>query len=43
MSAHQAGDNQPDDAQSSPAILPYTSSRYDGWGIRPLDKHDPDL
>lgn len=30
-------------AQPSPAILPYTSNRCDGWGVRPLDKNDPDL
>ena len=35
--------NRPDVTQPPPATLPYTSSRYDGWGVRPLDKHDPDL
>lgn len=43
MKAGAVSDDQPDDAQSSPAILPYTSNRYDGWGVRPLDEHDPDL
>ncbi len=43
MRAGAVSDDRPDDAQSSPAILPFTSSRYDGWVIRPLDKHVPDL
>lgn len=43
MKAGAVSGDRPNDTQPSPAIFPYTSSRYDGWGIRPLDKHDPDL
>ena len=42
-SEQEVSDNRPDATQPTPATLPYTSSRYDGWGVRPLDEHDPDL